>query len=562
MARTPLLRSLQQLASDYQSAEKQGTTLESVREARRESAVSRRQVLAGAAGLAAASMLPRPARAGKGPRIAIVGGGIAGLTTALTLADKGVAATVYEYSSQLADVGGRMHSNTGYWNDGQVSEWCGELIDSGHKTILTLAKRFHLDVVDLPGTEPNASEDTYRFFGQYYPKTQADIDFQPVHQALQNDVQAASYPTLYNLNTPGGRALDAMSIYDWIESRVPGGHGSPLGMLLDVAYNIEYGAETTQQSALNLVYLLGYQANPGNFAIFGKSNERFHIDGGNGRLPQAIAASLGGNTLQLGWRMQAIAVNADGTCSLTFAVGSQTKVVTADYAVLALPFAVLRTLDYSAAGFDGRKNTAIQELGRGQNGKLQLQFTSRHWYGPGPWPGGSGNGATYADTGYQASWEVSRGQPGASGLLVDYTGGNVSASMKTKVPWATISSAPSVGQDATTFLSRIEPVFPGLTQKWNGLATSSLPFLAPNLNCSYSYWKVGQYTQFGGYEKARQGNVFFTGEHCSQDFQGFMEGGASEGVRAANEVLNAIGIHADARPPSRRDWLGLGLRRA
>jgi monoamine oxidase len=32
------------------------------------------------------------------------------------------------------------------------------------------------------------------------------------------------------------------------------------------------------------------------------------------------------------------------------------------------------------------------------------------------------------------------------------------------------------------------------------------------------------------------GNVFYAGEHTSTDFQGFMEGAASEGRRAANEV--------------------------
>jgi monoamine oxidase len=36
---------------------------------------------------------------------------------------------------------------------------------------------------------------------------------------------------------------------------------------------------------------------------------------------------------------------------------------------------------------------------------------------------------------------------------------------------------------------------------------------------------------------ARQGNIHFAGEHCSINFQGFMKGGASEGVRAANEIL-------------------------
>jgi monoamine oxidase len=57
---------------------------------------------------------------------------------------------------------------------------------------------------------------------------------------------------------------------------------------------------------------------------------------------------------------------------------------------------------------------------------------------------------------------------------------------------------------------------------------------------SYSFWKVGQYTRFAGVEREPEGNVHFAGEHTSQDFQGFMEGGASEGVRAADEVLAAL----------------------
>ena len=43
--------------------------------------------------------------------------------------------------------------------------------------------------------------------------------------------------------------------------------------------------------------------------------------------------------------------------------------------------------------------------------------------------------------------------------------------------------------------------------------------------------------QAAGYEKVRQGNIHFAGEHCSYNFQGYMEGGAEEGKRAANEVL-------------------------
>src|SRR5437763_16434876 len=107
-----------------------------------------------------------------------------------------------------------------------------------------------------------------------------------------------------------------MTVYDWIENYVDGGHRSRMGRLLDAAYNEEYGAETTDQSALNLMYLLAYQASPGNFSIFGASDERFHIAGGNEQLPNAIATYLGEANLRRGWAMQAIAANADGTVSL------------------------------------------------------------------------------------------------------------------------------------------------------------------------------------------------------------------------------------------------------
>ncbi|HBE27674.1 MAG TPA: hypothetical protein DDW25_02165 [Ktedonobacter sp.] len=54
-------------------------------------------------------------------------------------------------------------------------------------------------------------------------------------------------------------------------------------------------------------------------------------------------------------------------------------------------------------------------------------------------------------------------------------------------------------------------------------------------------WRVGQYTHFGGYEGMRQGPVHFAGEHCSVEFQGFMEGGAREGARAAQEIVQDLG---------------------
>ncbi len=500
--------------------------------------MSRRGFLVGSAAalasLTACRAPPRP----DAPRIAIVGAGIAGLSAALTLADAGIASTVYEASER---VGGRMFSNTTYFDQGQVFEWYGELIDTGHETVLALASRFGLELDDLLAAQPQHSEETYYFFGKYYPKADADRDFQALLPVLEEDVRLAGYPTTYAQSTPHGRMLDNMSVHDWIEARVPGGHASPLGALLDTAYFIELNTDTREQSALNIVYLLGAQPDPARLSLFGESDERYRIRGGNDQLPRAIAAHLGAESIQTGMRMEAIARTAAGAYELTFASkGSRVTQVVADIVLLTLPFAVLRELDYGRAGFDPLKHQAIQELGRGRQSKQHLQFTRRLWNEQGPRPD-PGTGGSYSDTGYQSTWEASRGQPGEHGILVGYAGGAFADAMETREAIAT-SELDTVRADAQRFLAQAEPVFPGLTGLWNGKATMGLPQLDANFKCSYSYWRRGQYQTIAGYEGVTQGNVFFAGEHTSIDFQGFMEGGASEGVRAAQEILALLSL--------------------
>lgn len=506
--------------------------------------LTRRGVLKGAVGaagllaLAASPFEMSTAAAATPSRIAIIGGGISGLCAAMRLQDSGVASTVYEANSR---VGGRMFSNTTTWQSGQVSEWGGELIDTGHKIIQTLAKRFNLALDDLIQAEPSGAEPTYYFNGTYYPYAQATRDFQAVHNAVMADKQTFTWPITWNgANTAAGIALSNLSLYDWIETRVPGGHASPMGELLDVAYNIEYGGETTDQSALNLLGLLGYQASPGQFSIFGLSDERYHVRGGNQLLPQAIAAALPSGSVKLGWSLRAVALQKDGTQALTFTGPSGTTTVTADHTILALPLGVLKRLDFSKAGFDTRKTGQIAAMRMGKNSKLQLQFSNRIWNSTGPWPGVS-SGETYSDAGYQNSWDVSRGQGGQQGILLEYTGGNKAGSFNPSTPFSDQTSS-YVRTAAAGFLAQIETVLPGLTSQWNGRATLSAWHTNPYSYGAYSYYPTGYCHLYAGYEGARQGNIHFAGEHCSIDYQGYMEGGADEGQRAATEILGDLGV--------------------
>lgn len=543
MAHTPLLQSLCQLAREHQVAERLGCELEAIRDTgraqQRAALHSRRGFLGSSAAVAGAWAVPPQAMAQTRPRVAVIGAGIAGLSAALKLADNGMPCTVYEANERI---GGRMYSNTDYFAQNQVFEWCGELIDSGHTRLQRLARRFGLLQQDLLAAEPTNSTETFYFFGQYYAKADADRDFRRIVPLLRQDLREAGAQTTVFTSTPEGRRLNRMSVYDWIESRVPGGHASPLGALLNTAYFIELNSDTREQSALNLIYLLGYQPNWNELQLFGVSDEKFRIIGGNQQLPVAMAKHLGPDVVKTGMRMEAIKRRLNGSYELRFEKDGVTRSVGADLVLITTPFAVLRDLDYAEAGFDAMKHFAIQNLGAGRQSKQHLQFTRRIWNDRGSKPA-RGNGSSYSDTGYQSSWEASRAQAGSNGILVGYAGGSFADAMRSNTAFATALS-PRVRQDAQRFLAQADPVFPGLGAVWNGLATQALPHLDPSMKCSYSYFKIGQYETIAGYERVRQGNVFFAGEHCSFDFQGFMEGGAREGTRAAVEMLESVGMTA------------------
>jgi monoamine oxidase len=161
----------------------------------------------------------------------------------------------------------------------------------------------------------------------------------------------------------------------------------------------------------------------------------------------------------------------------------------------------------------------------GTNSKLHVQFATRHWNGLGS------NGETYSDRGYQCTWDVTRAQPGATGVLVDYTGGEIGSSFGSGTPT----------QRAAQFLSQLEPVLPGITSQWNGRATIDFWPGYEWTRGSYSFYKVGQYTTFAGIEPRQEGRAHFCGEHTTIDFQGYLNGAVVTGERAAAEIISELG---------------------
>ena len=396
-------------------------------------------------------------RASKTPRIAIVGAGISGLTAALTLQDRRVPCTVFEASNR---VGGRMHSNTGFFAEDQVSEWCGEFIDTDHRTMRSLAARFGLTLVDVNKAIPKNSTVTNYFLGEYYSAKELGHDLKAIAPIVDAQAKSIGPVVRYDRYSKAGYAFDHLSAYDWIEQYVPGGHASRLGRYLDVAIRTENGPETSAQSSLN-------------FLIGNNSDEAFHIQGGNEQLPIAIAAALAPGTIQLATQLTAVIANSDQTVTLNLSTPSGPIQATFDYVILTLPFSVLRTLDLSRANFDALKLADIAQLSYGTNSKLELQFDQRYWNQRGKW-GGKSDGFIDTDLAFQSTWDTSRAQPGADGLLTDYTGGQGGAAYNPSSPYTTSQDSQQTAYYAQQFLGQLETVWPGISASYDGLAAAEL----------------------------------------------------------------------------------------
>src|SRR4051794_27155474 len=164
-----------------------------------ERVLDRRRLLleAGAAtAVLAAGPLARAARADRsGPRVAIVGAGLAGLRCAHRLWTRhGVASTVYE--ADTTHVGGRCWSLRGFFDGGLVGEHGGAFINSDQVAIRRLVRELGLHTEFVGGGDRHRGSEAYWFDG-LYTQAQADADWAARgHPAVQAALAAAPWPQL------------------------------------------------------------------------------------------------------------------------------------------------------------------------------------------------------------------------------------------------------------------------------------------------------------------------------------------------------------------------------
>lgn len=506
--------------------------------------ISRRQLLHG--GLAAAGAVAAATLTGEGEGafaqqqgrspILVVGGGIAGLTAAYRLRQGGVRADLIEATNRI---GGRIRTVPKVARTQISADVGGEFIDSGHTNLISLATELGLRAIDLAQVQSGFVKDTFFLEGRRFSVQQLIADLAPLASKINADLAAIGDEISYLDFTEAAEKLDNLSIAEYLEKAET---STVIRQLLRIAYVTEYGRDVEEQSALNLLFLIAAQAD--NFSLYGDSDERYQIEGGNSQIVNRLAGQLSGS-IEVGTALEAITILPDGRYRVSLRSGQSTFDRTYERVLLTLPFSTLREVKINVP-LPQPKRRAIEQLGYGTNSKLVTGYRSRIWrevY--------QSTASVFTDLGFQNTWEATPFAPTDNGLVTNFTGGRQGLAMGSGVP----------EDQAQRFLGQFERVFPGVKNLRTGKAVRAFWPGERFSKGSYACYLVGQWTQMYTVEGEQVGNLYFAGEHTSLENQGYMEGGCETGQRAALEILQDLGLTASANALTARSASSLNSRR-
>lgn len=479
----------------------------------------------GAAGLASGCLsFPGDAEAlPTNPRIVIIGAGIAGLNAAYQLKKAGHSATIYEARSRI---GGRMLSAD--MGDGLIVDLGAELINTDHADMLALSEEFGIELFnrmeDIAGLP--FPDEAYFFNGKSIAEADLADDLRLIAAQITKD--AALLDQNWETYAP---QFDRLSVEAYLALHKDKIEKPYILELFRDIIRTEYGVEPHESSAIQFILILPVIDGQA-VELMSYSDEVFSVVGGSDRITNALGAELPGQ-IQLGMRLTEIKQQA-GKFSLRFDKGAS---VDADIVIIAIPFPVLSGIKINAP-LPNLLRRFINEAKLGSNEKLLGRFSKRFWRQR----RGFSNGA-WSDFGFSEVWDASSRQPSHPNSALNFFLGGIQARKL-----GNISDVKKLGKQ---FVSKLNQFIPGAAKAATGQFINSAWTKSPLTTGGYSSYKPGQLTRFGSLfwveseiadesQEVNVGNLIFAGEHLSDAFYGFMNGGAQTGRLAANLVLEKI----------------------
>ncbi|QHA84936.1 FAD-dependent oxidoreductase [Pseudomonas mediterranea] len=427
----------------------------------------------------------------KQPTAIVIGGGLAGLTAAYELQNKGWAVTLLEAKPS---VGGRSGMATSEWIGNEKTQPVLNKYVSTFKLGTTPAPEFvrtpsylidgtYFTAADLATKQPATAEAIKRY----------ETTLDELARSIEDPLNPTATSTLH--------ALDQMTVSAWLDRlQLP----STARQLVNQEIRTRYD----EPSRLSLLYFA--QQNRVNRGVSDRDLRASRLLGGSQALAQAFLKQL--KTIKTDSPVSAISQDKDGVTVKVGSVGYQ-----ADYVVLAVPLRALNKIQLTPA-LDAQHLGAIKGTNYGWRDQIMLKFKTPVWDSKARM-----SGEIFSNAGLGMMW-IEPAVKGGANVIINLSGDS-----------ARVMQAFGDKQMVDQVLIRLHAFYPQARGAFTGYEIRRYS-TDPSTGGSYLAFGPGQISKYWRlWEKPLQ-RVAFAGEHTDALYPGTLEGALRSGQRAASQV--------------------------
>ncbi|XP_051183294.1 polyamine oxidase 1 [Lolium perenne] len=455
--------------------------------------------------------------AAAGPRVIIVGAGMSGISAGKRLSEAGITDLVILEATD--HIGGRMHkTNFGGINVEMGANWV-EGVNGGKMNPIWPIVNATLKLRNFRSDFDGLADNIYKEKGGVYDKEYAQKRIDRSDEVEENGGKLSA-----KLHPSGQDDMSILAMQR-LNDHLPNGPTSPLDMILDYfKYDYEFAEPPRVTSLQNVVPLATFE-DFGDDVYFvadqrGYEAVVYYLAG------QYLKADKSGNIvdprLQLSKVVREISYSRSGVTVKT----EDNKVYKADYVMVSTSVGVLQSdLIQFKPQLPNWKVLSIYQFDMAVYTKIFVKFPKKFW------PEGKGREFfLYASSrrGYYGVWQEFEAQyPDANVLLVTVTD-EESRRIEQQ----------SDNQTKAEIVEVLRDMFPGAD------VPDATDILVPRwwsdrfYRGTFSNWPIGvnryEYDQL----RAPVGRVYFTGEHTSEHYNGYVHGAYLAGIDSADILIN------------------------